>query len=238
MGWLASALGIIYITATPGFPARGFDPISWRGRRKNTVSSPLPRELVFGAQSHCLPSRLNGAITRLSVTEPLSSVSIFVSSFTSTFWGWHYFYLLIVYLYPPEMPLMSILRLVSSFYLHIYLHVHMYAGICGCIYLSKPEVNLGCQPYCFWRQDLSLLPGTCLFSQSSELHESPCFFFSPQPWDYKSLSPCLVFLWALRMELRTWSSLLAGPAPRSWCRHLLIQLVCNNETFLFVRYCC
>lgn len=64
------------------------------------------------------------------------------------------------------------------------------------------------------------------------------FFFSPQPWDYKSLSPCLVFLWALRMELRTWSSLLAGPAPRSWCQHLLIQLVCNNETFLFVRYCC
>ena len=94
--WLASALGIIYIAATPGFPARDFDPISWRGWRKSTVSSPLPRELVFGAQSHCLPSRLNGAITWLSVTESLSSVSIFLSSFTSTFWRWHYFYLLII----------------------------------------------------------------------------------------------------------------------------------------------
>lgn len=95
------------------------------------------------------------------------------------------------------MPLMSILRLVSSFYLHIYLHVHMYAGICGCIYLSKSEVNLGCQPYCFWRQDLSLLPGTCLFSQSSELHESPCFFF---------------FSSALRLQiLVTMSGLSVGP---------------------------
>lgn len=77
------------------------------------------------------------------------------SSFTSTSWGWHYFYLLIIYLYPPEMSLMSILRLVSSFYLHMYFHVHMYAGICGCIYLLKPEVSLECQPYCFWRQGLS-----------------------------------------------------------------------------------
>jgi hypothetical protein len=107
---LAAALGIICKAATLGFVAtRGFNPASWRGERKSTVSLLLPKELVFGAQSHFLPNRLNGAINGCHLqncfhlhSSCLHLLHLYFDSMTSCFLKDHILLFIFIYYLSPS----------------------------------------------------------------------------------------------------------------------------------------